>query len=246
MSAFIFGLSLRQLLFRRSTAVIALACLLPILVAVIFRLNGESFNPERWTARALFQGMVVTVVLPLAALLIGTAALGDELEDGTAVYLLTKPIQRWQILAPKLLAAWLVTLLLVLPPAVIASAIALQDQGGAQFLLAIALALAAGAFAYCAIFVLLSIATTRALITGLVYVFVWEGVITTLFTGTRYLSIRHYTLSIADWLSGAPPRIFNTYVGSDTAVILAVAVTVTALAYANRLLQRLEVRETSS
>ena len=48
--------------------------------------------------RTLYQGLVVAIVLPLTALLVGTSALGDEFEDGTAVYLLTKPIPRWQIL----------------------------------------------------------------------------------------------------------------------------------------------------
>ena len=44
-------------------------------------------------------GLVVRIVLPLVALVFGTAALGSELEDGTAVHLLTKPIRRWPIVA---------------------------------------------------------------------------------------------------------------------------------------------------
>ena len=37
-------------------------------------------------------GLVIRTVLPLVALVFGTAALGSELEDGTGVHFLTKPI----------------------------------------------------------------------------------------------------------------------------------------------------------
>ena len=43
-------------------------------------------------AHVLLDGLVVTTLLPLAALVYGTAALGAEIEDGTAVYLLSKPV----------------------------------------------------------------------------------------------------------------------------------------------------------
>ena len=43
--------------------------------------------------------------MPLVALVFGTAALGSELDDGTAVHILTKPIPRWVIIIPKLIVA---------------------------------------------------------------------------------------------------------------------------------------------
>ena len=51
----------------------------------------------------LLEGLTVTTVLPLVALVYGTAALGAEIEDGTAVYLLAKPIPRSRIIFAKLL-----------------------------------------------------------------------------------------------------------------------------------------------
>ena len=39
------------------------------------------------------------------ALILGTAALGSEIEDGTAVYLLTKPIPRWLVALAKIVVA---------------------------------------------------------------------------------------------------------------------------------------------
>ena len=58
-------------------------------------------------------------------------------------------------------------------------------------------------------FVLLSVATSRPLVFGLDYVFIWEGLLGDLFTGTRYLSIRQYRLGIADGIATVPERVFQ-------------------------------------
>ncbi len=75
-----------------------------------------------------------------------------------------------------------------------------------------------GALAYAVVFALLSIVTSRALIAGLVFVFIWEGAVTGIFQGMRYLSIRHYTLGLADWLSDVPRDYLDAYVGGMTAL----------------------------
>ena len=48
--------------------------------------------------------MIASAILPLVMLLLATAAFGNEVGDRTLVYLVTKPIARWRIVAPKLLA----------------------------------------------------------------------------------------------------------------------------------------------
>ena len=105
----IFGLTLRQVIGRRSTLVLLAFSSLPVVISIVFRLNDPGVDPERWTARVLLGGLVVTTMLPVTALFFGTSVLGNEIEDGTATYLLTKPVPRWQILAAKLAVAWLVT-----------------------------------------------------------------------------------------------------------------------------------------
>ncbi len=159
------------------------------------------------------------------------------------IYLLTKPIQRWQILLPKVTAAWLITSALVVPFSVLACSVSLEGRSETPMLLGVGAALIFGCLAYTAVFVFLSVATSRALITGLVYVFLWEGAITAIFNGTRYLSIRHYTIGLADWIAGSIPNTFEAYVGGTTALIMAAIATAAALILANRRLQALEVRE---
>ena len=57
--------------------------------------------------------------MPLVALIVGTAAIGSEIEDGTAVYLMIKPIARWKIALSKILVAAGLTALLVVPAIVL-------------------------------------------------------------------------------------------------------------------------------
>jgi ABC-2 type transport system permease protein len=244
--AFILSLTLRELLSQKSTLLLVGLAAIPPIIALIFRLSDPGdIDPERWTARVLMIGLTVTAVLPLTALLFGTSVIGDEIEDGTAVYLLTKPLPRWQILLPKLTAAWLVTCALLVPSTLLSGFLALEGRGDSAIILGFAVAVVIGGLAYNTVFVMLSVVTSRALITGLIYVFIWEGAITGIFAGTRYMSIRHYTIGIAGWIADPKPLTFDPYVGSAAAVVLMAVVTFLAALVANRRLQRLEVRESS-
>ena len=93
----------------------------------------------------LLDGLVVTILLPLLALVYGTAALGAEIEDGTAVYLLAKPVSRAKIILGKLLAAWVLTSVTVLVSALVAGAIGLAGRARPGLLLGFGIASSPGA-----------------------------------------------------------------------------------------------------
>lgn len=245
MIAVITRLTVRQLLGRGRTLLMAGVALLPIVLAVVYRAGSEDGDQQRWVARVLFEGLVVTSLLPLAALVFGTAALGAEIEDGTAVYLLTKPIPRSRIIVAKVLAAWFATSITVVVSGVAAGAIGLVGAFDARLLGGFAVALVAGSLVYTSLFVLLSVATSRALIAGLAYVFVWEGLVNGLFAGTRLLSVRHYTLAVADLVAGVPGAVFDAKLAATPAVALVVVVCSASLWLAVRRLRRFEIGETT-
>ena len=245
MTGIIAALTLRQLLGRGRTILLGLLALLPILLAVVYRIGSEDTDQPRWVAQVLFDGLIVTVLLPLLALVYGTAALGAEIEDGTAVYLLAKPVSRAQIIFGKLLAAWALTSVTVLASGLVAGAIGLQGVPGHGLLLGFGIALVAGSLVYSALFVMLSVVTSRALIAGLVYVFIWEGLINGLFAGTRLLSVRYYTLGVADISVDLPRGVFDAKLGPVAAVGLMIAVCGVSVWYAIRRLQRFEIGETT-
>ncbi|MBE0611264.1 MAG: hypothetical protein IH609_17920, partial [Dehalococcoidia bacterium] len=95
----------------------------------------------------------------------------------------------------------------------------------------------------CALFMWLSVLTSRALIVGLLYVFIWEGVITRLFAGVRFLSVRQYTLGIADTVVDVPARVFNPRLGEMEAIALATVATAVTVYLAVRRLRRWEIGE---
>ncbi len=114
--------------------------------------------------------------MPLVALIVGTAALGSEIEDGTAVYLMIKPVPRWQIgLAKMIVAAGLTAALIV--PAILISGFLLVAVRTRRDVFAFALAGLIGGTAYAVAFVTLSVFTSRALLVGLAYTLLWEGVL---------------------------------------------------------------------
>lgn len=241
----VFGLTLRQLLGRGRTILLGLLALLPLGLALVFRLGSSDTDTRDWVARVLLAGLIVTTLLPLVTLVYGTAALGAEIEDGTAVYLLAKPLPRRTIVLGKLLAAWAVSAATVLASALAAGAIAFGGVGDSGILLGFGVAIVLGSLVYSALFVALSIVTSRALIAGLVYVFVWEGVVNGLFEGTRVLSVRHYTLAVADIVVNVAPATFDAKLAAGPALALMAIVVCGSTWYGTRRLERFEIGETS-
>jgi ABC-2 type transport system permease protein len=242
MIGFLLGLTLRQQMWRKSTLLLIGLALLPVLLALLFRLTDNTDDPQTWTSEVLYRGLIITAVLPLTALMFGTSVIGDELEDGTAIYLLTKPIPRWEILLPKLIAPWLLTSAIIVASTLVSGLVAIES-GGRDVVYGAAIAMVLGSLVYTTLFVMLSIVSSHALIIGLVYVFIWEGAVAGLFEGVRYLSVRHYTLGVADWASGHVPETFDAYVGGTAALALMAVVTAIATLFANQRLRRAEIRE---
>lgn len=234
-------LTARQLLRRKRSLFILLLALVPVLVAAVYRLTGDQTEPLPIEfATGMLDALVIAAVLPLTALVLGTGALGAEIEDGTAVYLLTKPVARWRIVLVKIAVAAGATIALSLPSAVLASVIVL---GGDEAALtpAFAAAAAAGALVYCALFVALSVLTSRALLFGLAYIFIWEGILPSIFDATRWISVRQYMLGIADLISGAPRDVLAADLGGGPALIATASLTVLTAFIATRLLRRFEI-----
>ncbi len=86
---------------RRALLLLPLPLLLIILAAVC---RAYDVAPSQWGA-AVIIGLGFAVVLPVIALIVGTGVLGAEIDDGTAVFILAKPIPRWIIAVAKIVAA---------------------------------------------------------------------------------------------------------------------------------------------
>jgi len=181
----------RGLLGRRRIFLLVLLAALPVLIGLLIRIAGGRPDADR-----VLDTLVVRFVMPLVALIVGTTVIGSEIDDGTAVFLMVKPIARWRIvLAKTVVAAGLTAGLIV--PAVIISSIVLSRPDLATTLEAFTVACFFGGTAYAIAFLALSAFTSRAFLIGLAYVLIWEGVLASILEGTKFLSIRMATLGLA-------------------------------------------------
>jgi ABC-2 type transport system permease protein len=193
---------------------------LPILLVGLAALSrGFGVTSSEW-APAVIYGLGFAVVLPVVALIVGTGVLGAEIDDGTIVHILSKPLPRWRIILPKLFVAAAVTAVTVAIPLYIVGVLA----EGVRLGLALVAASAIGALAYTAIFLALSLVTRRPVLLGLVYVLIWEGLLGNIVSGTKSLSVQQYVVTIADWIAATP--LLDASVGRVTAVVMSVLVTV--------------------
>lgn len=188
-----------------------------VLLAVLCRSLGV--DPGEW-GQPVLVGLGLAVVLPVVALIVGTGVLGAEIDDGTVVHILTKPLPRWQIVLPKLMVAAGVSAATVAVPLYVAGVLADSARLG----LALAAASALGALAYSALFLALSLVTRRPVLLGLVYVLIWEGLLGNFVSGTKVLSIQQWVIALADRM--APTALLSTTVSVPVAVVLTALVSI--------------------
>ena len=232
------SVTLRALLGRRRTILMILLAAMPILLGLLIRANEDELRAE--VLGPTIDGLVIRIVLPLIALVFGTAALGMELEDGTGVHFLTKPIERWQIILTKTLVAGTLTAALIVPSTVVSGLLMGGTSSAAiEVTFAFALANVVGSYLYTAIFLVLSVITTRGLIIGLAYALIWEGVVAGLLPGSQIFSVREYLSGIAQTLS--PSAVAESLVGAGGFIYAAVALAL-ALVIGSLRLSRYEVR----
>jgi ABC-2 type transport system permease protein len=219
-------ITLRATLGRKRALVFLLVPLVMLVITVALKAVAKS---PVWPSE--FLGVFgFSVVLPLTALIIGTSVVGAEIDDGSIIHLLATPVSRTSVVLSKFTAAALLTIIFGAIPEYLAATIA---KGPADRL---AVGLLAGAMvaavAYNAVFVMLSLLTTRAIAIGLGYLLVWEGLLGNLIGGVRVLSVGQYSVSVANSVARSPA--LNAHLTLATAIIMAVAVTVIALAVAAR------------
>ena len=92
-----------------------------------------------------------------------------------------------------------------------------------------------GSVVYSAVFVLASVVTTRAIAFGLLYVAIWEGLLSNLVGGVRILSIAHYSLGVANAIY--PDKNLGAGLSLSTSLILAIVLTAGGLYLAARRLE---------
>jgi ABC-2 type transport system permease protein len=139
------------------------------------------------------------LVLPLVAILAASSVLGPEVDDGSIVYLLSKPVSRHAIAVSKWLVAWVATLVVGSLGVFVAGLVA---GGGSEAVGWWVAALVAGT-TYSALFLALSSFTRHAVVVGLIFVLIWEGLAGGFLSGVAWLSVGQWGIRIGHEVSAS-------------------------------------------
>ncbi|MFE5791686.1 ABC transporter permease [Streptomyces sp. NPDC056503] len=225
-------LTYRALLGRRRAAILFLLPGLLLLIAAAVRvINGA----DDQVAADLLGGFALATMVPLIGVIAGTGAIGPEIDDGSIVYLLSKPVKRPTIIMTKLIVAIAVTMAFSAVPTLIAGFI--LNGNGQQVAVAYTVAALVASIAYSALFLLLGTISRHAVVIGLVYALVWEALFGSLIAGARTLSVQQWALALAEKVTG--DGLISSDVALPTATVLLIAVTLGATWFAGRKLRTL-------
>lgn len=238
------GLTFRQLFTRKRLVGSALFALSPLLITLVFRATAHPHDPTGVQfLRELYSGMVAFVLLPLAAVVFGTAAFGGEIDDGTIVYLLVKDLSRWQVVLSKYVVAVVSTFTMIFV-AILLPWLALgAPPDSAPLVQAFTAGIALGAALYSAIFVTLGMVSKRALVLGLLYMVVLEISLSPNVQGLKSFSVREFVMTIVGKLAAAVPGVKPGTVTTNTVWTMGGIFLVASLALGIRWLQRYEMAE---
>jgi ABC-2 type transport system permease protein len=239
MNGTIARLTVSSLLGRRRALLLLVLPVVLLLLAVAIRVfTGHTADDS---SVGLLGGFAIGTLVPLVALIAGTGAIGPEIDDGSIIYLLAKPLSRHSVLRSKLVVAAGVSVLLGAVSVLLAGLLV----SGTSHRLAVGYAAGAAiaSLTYCALFLLLSVLTRNAVVIGLLYVLIWESLVGGLVPGAQALSVQQWALAITARVVGSPAADLGIKpaVGTTTGAVLLVVVTVAATWFAGHRLRSLRI-----
>lgn len=199
---------------RRALLLLVLPAILLALAVAVRALAGVDDE----IAGEILSDLALGTMIPLLGVIVGTGAIGPEIDDGSIVYLLAKPLSRRSIAVTKFVSAAGVVAVVGAVPTLLAGFV--LSGAGRGVALAFGVGAAIAGLGYCALFLLLAVVTRNAVVVGLVYALIWESLIGGFVPGAQALSIRQWSLAVTERILGANAMALDV----DAAVSLAAAV----------------------
>jgi ABC-type transport system involved in multi-copper enzyme maturation permease subunit len=201
----------------RRTKVFALLCLLPVLLALIIRVNALASPGRGLDGLAIFGNIIVAFGLQflvlILALFYGTSVVSEEVEGKTLTYWTTRPIPKPAIVLGKYAAFVLVLLFLVLASTVAAFLILNLDRldyrPAWSFLGKSLAALSLGVVCYTAFFTLVGAFLKKSVLFGFFFSFGWENVVQYFPGSTQKFTVMHYLKSLLPGVGEASPNVLQ-------------------------------------
>lgn len=231
----LYRLLLRQQLTLGRVALVGAMTLLTIVAAVGIASSSEGTLRVEDTTGFLWV-FNIGLMVPIVSLVIASSSLGELVEDETLVYVWHRPTPRWVLAA----AAWAAAATVAVPATMLPTFVGgIIGSGDTSVAIGGALAAALGTLAYSGVFLLLGLLVRRALIWGLVYVFVWEQFVARIGGTSAKLSIGSYPSSVLAEITDLELPLAER--GMTWGVIVPIALAALAVALTSRTLDRIDV-----
>lgn len=242
----IIRLTLRQFLRSKSVLVVVGISLFSVIFAIIphFANREQSLRTFRdIVGNTIYLELFAATLLPLATLVLATAAFGDELEDKTLQYLTLKPMGRLKIVLAKFIAVLLVTIPVVWGGLLVTWVVGAWGRLGdmTDLIWPMLASATVGILGFGALFMLVSLLIQRALLAGIFYVFIWETALSRYLPGIRTISIRHYTQSMFVRLVDDRAFEISHVAATSTVIITIIGLVVVSLGLSTWRLRRMNL-----
>ncbi len=199
------------------------AILLPCAGALLFGLLARAINApslDRAFANVAAEG-IFSLVMPIAALVIGDSVLGAEVRAGTFHFTWLSPAATWQIVLGRWLGGSMVALATIAPASALAAVIAgAPSSAGPAYVAA-----AVGSVTYIALFITVGCITRRTAVWSLAIVFLVERLLGAALTGIAQISPTWESRAIFIGLVDDPPnRLVRNGIPEGGAAIVRLAI----------------------
>jgi ABC-2 type transport system permease protein len=235
-------LTYRQLFARQRLFVAIVLAAVPAILTLMYRFTSGGATDGIGFVSMVCNNIIIGVLMPIMALVFGTAAFGGEVDEGTLIYLMVKPVPRWTLALSKYVIAVGATLSISIPSILLVWAL---TPGAVAWRAPLAYIVGAvvGSLIYCAIFVTLGITSRRALALGLLYIIAFENVLSRNIVGAKSLSVREFAVAVCKKVLGDAAPLTDVTVSMATVWTMGTIMLVVGLAMGISRLRRYEVAE---
>ena len=222
----LFKLTLRQLFWSRRGLLILIGCVLPLVIALIFRFKARGTTSVNvFIPNLTF--ILYRFLTNLCAIFYGSAIVSDEIDGRGLTYLQMRPLRKSLILLSKFAAYLIGSIALISVSHLLLTGIMETHPKLKDRLLVVGMsfyytgALSLGLLAYGAFAVLLSVRFKHPVLWGLLFVFGWERItaIPPMPMGIKRISLTHYLMTLFpdfnlqrnmldDLLGNTPPTVW--------------------------------------
>jgi ABC-type transport system involved in multi-copper enzyme maturation permease subunit len=203
--------SVREMARRRRLVSLVAINLLPVLVVAAIRIwFPQAGVTAQMLLASLSHDVFMPFLIPVVALAVGVPAIGEQVDDGTIVFTWTRPIHRRAIYLGRLLAAQVVSTLVLCLSLVLCFVVMVTE--GPQVLtwdflrlyLQTFVVIGLGAFTYAALFATMGTFFRKPVLPAILFAFGWENLVSSIPARVQELSLRFHLQNLVARPESAP------------------------------------------